>query len=270
MLLSTLNRTTSIQSTMLERLATGKTINRAADNPAGLFLATGLYSQIRGDTQISQGIQLANNMLSMADNSLSTVNDSLQQIRDLAMTSANGIYSDDARAALQNQVNQLYGQISQTVANTKLNDKQLLYTQQDGDPQQSIDIYVATGNGTSSYVSYNASLNLGNPVDISTQDSAAAALDTIDSQIKSVVGKQAEIGVQSNILDGIYNSNQITLENLNQSYSTIMDTDYANVVSELKKSSLLQSVATNMFSIHLKSAKTLLGLILPKLPQHAI
>src|SRR6187551_2269194 len=103
----------------MERLSTGKRINSAKDDAAGLAIASSMTSQIRG---MSQAIRNANDGISLAqtaDGALGEVTNMLQRIRELSVQSASGTYSDDDRANLQSEVAELGAQIDEIVSNTK-------------------------------------------------------------------------------------------------------------------------------------------------------
>src|SRR4051794_40350451 len=107
--------------TAMERLSTGKRINSAKDDAAGLAISSSMTSQIRG---MSQAIRNANDGISLAqtaDGALGEVTNMLQRIRELSVQSASGTYSSDDRANLQSEVAQLGAQIDDIVANTKFN-----------------------------------------------------------------------------------------------------------------------------------------------------
>ncbi len=107
--------------TAMERLSTGKRINSAKDDAAGLAIASSMTSQIRG---MNQAIRNANDGISLAqtaDGALNEVTNMLQRIRELAVQSASGTYSDDDRANLQAEVAELGAQIDDIVSNTKFN-----------------------------------------------------------------------------------------------------------------------------------------------------
>src|ERR1041384_5067013 len=107
--------------TAMERLSTGKRINSAKDDAAGLAIASSMTASIRG---MNQGIRNANDGISMAqtaEGALEEVTNMLQRIRELAVQSASGTYSDDDRTNLQTEVTALTGQISDILANTKFN-----------------------------------------------------------------------------------------------------------------------------------------------------
>ncbi|MBR0553127.1 flagellin [Stakelama marina] len=121
----------SLQTSM-ERLSTGKRINSAKDDAAGLAISTSMTSQIRG---MSQAVRNANDGISMAqtaEGSLGEVTNMLQRIRELAVQSASGTYGSDDRANLQTEVTQLRDQISSVLSNTKFNGVALFDTSNGG------------------------------------------------------------------------------------------------------------------------------------------
>src|SRR5690606_9914689 len=107
--------------TAMERLSTGKRINSAKDDAAGLAIATSMTSQIRG---MNQGIRNANDGISLAqtaEGSLNEVTNMLQRVRDLAVQAASDTYKETDRDNLQAEVDQLTAQIGQVVANSEFN-----------------------------------------------------------------------------------------------------------------------------------------------------
>jgi flagellin len=111
----------SALSTAMERLSTGKRINSAKDDAAGLAISASMNSQIRG---MSQAIRNANDGMSMAqtaEGALGEVTNMLQRIRELAVQSASETYSNEDRTNLQAEVSALTSQISDIMTNTKFN-----------------------------------------------------------------------------------------------------------------------------------------------------
>lgn len=98
--------------TVYKRLSSGKRINSAKDDPAGLQIADRLTSQINGYKQgcrnLSDGLALAQTM----EGALDETTDMLQKIRTLAVQAANGTYDDASRAAINSQVQQLCQEIT--------------------------------------------------------------------------------------------------------------------------------------------------------------
>jgi len=117
----------SLQQSM-ERLSTGKRINSAKDDAAGMAIASSMTSQIRG---MGQAIRNANDGIGLAqtaDGALSEVTNMLQRVRELSVQSASGTYSESDRANLQAEVTQLSDQIVSTLQDTKFNGVSLFDT----------------------------------------------------------------------------------------------------------------------------------------------
>ncbi|PUE29363.1 hypothetical protein B9Z39_04650 [Limnohabitans sp. JirII-29] len=113
-------------STAMERLSTGKRINSAKDDAAGLSISTRMDSQIRG---LNMAIKNANDGISLmqtAEGALDEVTSSLQRMRELAVQAANGTNSAQDRAALDAEVQQLKSEIDRTAKTTQFNSINLL------------------------------------------------------------------------------------------------------------------------------------------------
>ena len=115
--------------TAMERLSTGKRINSAKDDAAGMAIATSMTAQVRG---MNQGIRNANDGIALAqtaEGAMNEVTNMLQRIRELAVQSASGTYQDDTdRAYMTKEVDELTAQIGQIVTNTEFNGVALFST----------------------------------------------------------------------------------------------------------------------------------------------
>ena len=112
-------------STAMERLSTGKRINSAKDDAAGLAIASSMTSQIRG---MNQGIRNANDGISMAqtaEGALDEVTNMLQRMRELTVQSQNGTYSDSDKTNIKSEMTALSAQIGSVLTNTEFNGKKL-------------------------------------------------------------------------------------------------------------------------------------------------
>ncbi len=124
------SQASSMLATSMERLSTGKRINSAKDDAAGLAISTSMTSQIRG---MSQAIRNANDGISMvqtADGALGEAANILQRVRELAVQSASSTYSNDDRTNMQVEVKELQKQLK-TITDTKFNNTSLFSSQQD-------------------------------------------------------------------------------------------------------------------------------------------
>lgn len=109
-----------------ERLASGRRINSAADDAAGLAISNRQTSQIRG---LDQAVRNANDGISLiqtAEGALDEVTNILQRSRELAIQSANGIFSDADRATLDAEVQQLKAEIDRIAETTAFNGQNIL------------------------------------------------------------------------------------------------------------------------------------------------
>ena len=141
----------------MERLSSGQRINSAADDAAGLAIASKMDAQIRGLTtairNANDGISLANT----AEGAMEEVENMLQRMREIAVQSANGTYSSTDRSNLDAEVQQLKAEIDRVVDTTRFNDVKLL----DGSYSGSLQIG-AKGNETMSLAVANmATTSLG-------------------------------------------------------------------------------------------------------------
>ena len=112
--------------TAMERLSSGRRINTAADDAAGLAISNRMTSQVRG---LNQAIRNANDGISMiqtAEGALNEVTNIMQRMRELAIQSANGIYSDDDRLFLDAEVQQLIMELDRIASATTFNGQPLL------------------------------------------------------------------------------------------------------------------------------------------------
>jgi flagellin len=110
----------------MERLATGKRINSAADDAAGLAMVERMNSQIRGLTMATKNANDGIALIKTAENALVEVSGMLQRMRELAVQAANATNSDTERAFANNEINQLQQEVSRVSANTRYNGTQIL------------------------------------------------------------------------------------------------------------------------------------------------
>ncbi len=129
--------------TAMERLSTGKRINSAKDDAAGLAIASRMTSQIKS---MSVAIRNANDGISLAqtaEGALNEVTNMLQRMKELATQASSGTYSDSDRTNMQTEVTELSAQIDDILRNTKFNNVQLFAT--DADISKTIQIGAKSG-----------------------------------------------------------------------------------------------------------------------------
>ena len=133
-----LTRANSSLSVALERMSTGFKINTAKDDAAGLFVATGINSQIRGLNQARSNAENGLAVLSIAENSLGGMKDIVNRIRDLSVQGANGVYDYTARKAMQDEADLLVAELGRLRESTLFNGRKLFADGSAPPPRKSV------------------------------------------------------------------------------------------------------------------------------------
>jgi len=164
--------TTKDMSTAMERLSSGKRINTAADDAAGLAISTRMTSQVKG---LNMAIRNANDGISLtqtAEGAMQEVTDMLQRMRELAVQASSGAASDSDRTALNNEVTQLKAEIDRVSSSTRFNNVAIL----DGTYATSIQIGDQADQRMSLAMQSVATNAMGETVNGLAEDASAAEL----------------------------------------------------------------------------------------------
>jgi flagellin len=257
------NSANKMLGSAMERLSTGKRINGAKDDAAGLAIASSMTAQIRG---MGQGIRNANDGISLAqtaDGALSEVTNMLQRVRELSVQSASGTYQDATdRTYMQNEVDQLTAQIDQVITNTKFNGVTLF----DGSTTA---ITVQSGANASDTVDLNmtdltslaASGGAAGSYDVSTATAANAVLSTLDTELDSISSARAGLGAGQNRLESVVNNLTSNVTNLSDARSRIEDADYSSETTSMAKAQILSQASTAMIAQANQSQQNVLSLL---------
>ncbi len=253
-----LSRNQSSLQTTLQRLSSGLRVNSAKDDAAGLAVAEGFTSQIRGNTQ---AVRNANDGISLgqtAEGALASIASNEQRIRELAVQSANGSISNTNRSQLQLEVDQLTQEISRIVQTTNFSGTNLLsgastLTFQVGaDGTATNQVSVTTTNlaasGSAGLFAYNSSLTATGTIDLTSSGSASAALANLDSDISRVTSTRATFGAVQNRFEAVISNLQNYVTNLSASRSRITDADFAAETASLTRAQILQQAGTAVLS----------------------
>ena len=139
----TLRRSTNDLNVSLERLSTGLRINRAADDAAGLAISESFRTVIRGSLVAQRNSQDGISLVQTAEGALSETTNILQRMRELALQAANGTQSDQNRAVLQLEIEQLLDQIDDIANNTEFNNVRVLSGEPQSEPEDPAEPRVA-------------------------------------------------------------------------------------------------------------------------------
>ena len=121
-----LGKTSSALDKSLERLSSGFRINRAADDAAGLAISEKMKTQIAGLEQAARNAADGISVIQTAEGALDEVEAMLQRMRELSVQAANGVNTDEDRAAIQDEIDQLNEEITRVSETTEFNTKKLL------------------------------------------------------------------------------------------------------------------------------------------------
>ncbi len=266
----------SALSTAMERLSTGKRINSAKDDAAGLAIASSMTAQIKG---MNQGIRNANDGISLAqtaEGALEEVSNMLQRMRELTVQSNNGTYSADDKKSIYAEQNALADQIRSVIENTEFNGEKL-FTGATGGAAKSFDIQAGANASDKISVSIDnlnstaASNKLAAVVDLDTDagmkgDSAATApvvpdLEAFDDAIAQVATVRAGLGAAQNRLESAVNNLTSNATNLADARSRIEDADFSTETTNLAKAQILSQASTAMLSQANQSQQGVLKLL---------
>tara|TARA_R100001530_G_scaffold53667_2_gene39596 strand:- start:154 stop:981 length:828 start_codon:yes stop_codon:yes gene_type:complete len=249
--------------TAMERLSTGKRINSAKDDAAGLAITTSMTSQVRG---MNQGIRNANDGISMAqtaEGALSEVTNMLQRQRELTVQASNNTYSADDLANLASEMDALNTQITSVLANSEFNGQKLF----DASAGTAGVVSVQAGANEADAIDIDLSTNLTTDADLA----AAAAVDVealaagdialFDTAIKTVSTVRAGLGASQNQLESAVTNLNNNITNLSDARSRIEDTDYSAETTALAKSQILSQASSDMLAQANQSQQNVLSLL---------
>ena len=244
--------------TAMERLSTGKRINSAKDDAAGLAVATRMDAKVRG---LNQAIRNANDGISLtqtAEGAMSEISNILVRMRELAVQSANGTITDDDRAVIATESDALVAQINYIAARTDFNGSVLL----DDDETFSIQTGVETGETVDiDLVAMDDAGLVIDGIDLSTAADASDALDLLDTAIDLVATQRANIGAAQNRLEANVNNLTSTAMNLAEAKSRIEDADFSAESTKLASAQILAQASTAMLAQANQSQQGVLNLL---------
>ena len=222
------------------KLSSGKRINKAADDAAGLAIAKKMQRQENGLLVSAQNAKDGMGALNVADGAMGGMMDYLQRIRELALRASNGIYSDSDRETFQTEIDSLKEGIQSLAKDTSLNEQTLL----DG---SMANMHLATnpeGGGLNISMA-NTTLEALGIADFDVR-SGNFDLSVIDKAMDKISGARSNAGAYTNRLNYTYNVNLGTAENTTRSRSRIEDLDLPVAISDKKKKDILMQYRNMM------------------------
>ena len=257
------NSSQRLMDTAMERLSSGKRINYAKDDAAGIQVAMRLEAEIQGLNMASKNAADAQAMLDTADGALAEVHSALLRIRELALQAANSTVTDADRTSMQAEVQALEDEIDRIGDNTTWGGQNIL--KQDlaakfhigPDAADNISVTIKEVSATGTVATGGLSLTS----DITTQTKAAGYITFVDNAISIISTNRGNLGANSNRLTSTINNLDQIRVNLQASKGRVMDANFATETSNLARSQILQQAATAMLAQANASKQTVLTLI---------
>ena len=263
-----LARNERAMSTAMERLSTGKRINSAADDAAGLAISARMASQVKGLEQAARNAADGISMVQTVEGAGKEIVNILTRMKELAVQASSGTLSTTDRTALDTEYSQLELEITRIQTNTKWNTKALM-----GADAGAVAVQVGDGNGQTMSITFKTwalaggagalgvdlTANAHNGVDTDTK--AKAALTQLDSAITNASAELATYGAYINRLEYAQDNLMNVAQNTDASRSRIEDADYASETSELAKTQIISQAGTAMLAQANQIKQTVLALL---------
>ncbi|WP_238083554.1 MULTISPECIES: flagellin [Pseudescherichia] len=282
-----INKSNASLSQSMERLATGKRINSSADDAAGKQIANRMQTQSDGMAMAQRNIADATAMLQTADGMFDEMNDILGRMDELATQAANGTYSDDDRAAMQSEFDELGQEMSDMLQNTTNGGTNLFNKSENGLFTSASGVTFQVGSQSTDQITINISSQVSQLAtdlgslsaafssdygtdgaggasasgtagsELMTLDSANATISAVQGVMDEVGSIQSTLGATMNRLSSTATNLQSMQDNTEVAIGNIMDTDYATEASNMSKQQVLMQTGITM----LKQANSMSGMV---------
>jgi len=240
-----------------EKLASGMRINRAGDDASGLAVSEKLRSQIRGLNQAERNIENAISFIQTSEGYLQETQDIMHRIRELAVQSSNGVYSDEDRMQIQVEVSQLVDEVNRIASHAEFNGMKILlgdFARETAGASAPKAMWFHVGANVDqrerAYIGTMTAQALGlmgaqgtdEAISIANPDLANQAIAAVDGALKIVSKQRADLGAYQNRFTLAAQGVSVAAENMQAAESVIRDTDMAaQMVSYVKNSILVQA-----------------------------
>jgi flagellin len=260
------NRTLGVRgeeiNTNIEKLSSGLRINRGGDDASGLAVSEKLRGQIRGLNQAERNIQNGVSFIQTSEGYLQETQDILHRIRELAVQSANGIYTPEDRMQIQVEVSQLVDEINRIASHAQFNGMNIMtgrfardaeetganmmQFQVGANMDQSERVFIGTM--TAEALGLQGAQGETGMISISTTETSNQAIGMLDAALKTVSKQRADLGAYQNRFEMASKGVAIASENLQAAESRIRDVDMASEMVDYVKNQILMQSNTAMLA----------------------
>jgi flagellin len=239
--------------TAFERLSTGKRVNSAVDDAAGLAIGKDLESRVRGLNQAVRNVNDGISMVQIVEGSYDEVTSILQRMRDLAVQASNGALTTTERDYLDGEADKLESAINSVMNQAVFGNVDMVKT-----TNTSTTVVIHSGADASDTIEVTLSDNTADDatglgvhddgIVLGTLAGATAAITTIDTALSRVASRRAALGAAQSQLESTVRNLANVAENTSAAAGRIMDTDYAAETANLTKAQILQQAATSILA----------------------
>ncbi len=235
----------------LEKLSSGKRITKAADDAAGLAIATNLDAQTKGLRQATRNANDGVSMVQTAEGGLNEVSNILVRLRELTIQASSDTVGETERGFLDKEYQQLTTEVDRIAESTTFNGTNLL----NGDGNGTLDFQVGAYSGEQNRIEFDSdasnatadSIGVGG-TSIADKDDALSAIEDIDGAITEVSGQRANLGsIQSRLQSTVANLEVQTI-NQENARSVIQDVDVAEETAKMASSNVVKNAAVSSLS----------------------
>jgi flagellin len=249
----------------IEKLSSGQKINRGGDDASGLAVSEKLRSQIRGLNQAGRNIENAISFVQTTEGYLAETQDIMHRMREHAVQSANGIYTDEDRMQIQVEVSQLVDEVNRIASHAQFNgmniltgafanpsaggtDVKQMFFQVGANMDQRERVFIATMTAAALGIQGGQDTGANQMISISSPDLANRAIGALDNAMKMISKQRADLGAYQNRFEMAAKGVSIAAENLQAAESIVRDTDMASQMVEYVKNSILTQSGNAMLA----------------------
>ena len=243
-----LNNSTTSLSTSLQRLSSGLRVNSAKDDAAGMAIATGMTSAIRGSQVAMRNANDAISMAQTAEGVLDQVESNTQRMRELAVQGANASVTTSNRAQIKLELDALGNENKRLLSVATFNGLALFKN----DATQSFVFQVGSGTTDNDKITLSmkpAAFTAATRANtFATQTNARSVMTDLDTSLKALSTMRASLGAAQNRFSAVVTNLQAYSENMSASKSRIMDTDFATETANMTRNQIIQQAGTAMLA----------------------
>ncbi|NNM54200.1 MAG: flagellin [Spirochaetales bacterium] len=259
----------------IEKLSSGQRITKAADDASGLAVSEKMRAQIRGLNQAEKNIQNGVSFIQTTEGYLQETQGIVGRIRELAVQSANGIYTQNDRAMIQVEVSQLVDEVNRVASQAQFNGMNMLtgafsrtnaggaglQIQMGANVDQNKKIFIGTM--TAAALGLSTSSGQGTQfLSLASPSQANMAIAKLDNAINKISSQRADLGAYQNRFEMAAKGVNVAAENLTASESRIRDVDMAKEMVDYTKNQVLAQAGNAMLAqanVNTRSVLQLLG-----------